>query len=81
MWILRQSSILVAAEPGRASPSITNQSIIASVNKHLGRYINEFSGRYNDRSSDTVDQMVHMVQRMDEKRLPYQDLIERKCHE
>ena len=30
--------------------------------KHLGRYVGEFSGRHNDRSSDTIDQMRHMVQ-------------------
>ena len=43
--------------------------------KHLHRYIGEFSGRHNDRPSDTIKQMVHMVQGMDGKRLRYSDLI------
>ena len=43
--------------------------------KHLHRYIGEFSGRHNDRPSDTIKQMVHMVQGMDGKRLRYADLI------
>ena len=43
--------------------------------KHLQRYVNEFSGRHNDRDSDTTDQMVGMVQGMVGKRLRYADLI------
>ena len=43
--------------------------------KHLHRYIGEFSGRHNDRPSDTIEQMAHMVQGMDGKRLRYSDLI------
>lgn len=43
--------------------------------KHLGRYVGEFAGRHNDRSSDTIDQMRHMVQDVGGKRLRYQDLI------
>ena len=43
--------------------------------KHLGRYVNEFSGRHNDRPSDTVDQMGRMVKGMEGKRLRYEDLI------
>ncbi len=43
--------------------------------KHLHRYIDEFSGRHNDRPSDTIEQMTHMVQGMEGKRLPYADLI------
>ena len=43
--------------------------------KHLHRYIGEFSGRHNDRPSDTIEQMTHMVQGMDGKRLRYADLI------
>jgi hypothetical protein len=42
--------------------------------KHLGQYVNEFSGRHNDRPSDTVDQMSHMVKGMEGKRLRYEDL-------
>jgi transposase-like protein len=42
--------------------------------KHLERYVNEFAGRFNDRPSDTIDQMVHMVQGMDGKQLRYRDL-------
>ena len=43
--------------------------------KHLGRYINEFAGRHNDRPSDTIDQMAHMVQAMEGKQLRYEDLV------
>ena len=43
--------------------------------KHLGRYVTEFSGRYNDREANTVDQMAHTAQRMIGKRLRYQELI------
>ena len=43
--------------------------------KHLHRYIGEFSGRHNDRPSDTIEQMSHMVQGMEGKRLRYRDLI------
>ena len=43
--------------------------------KHLGRYVTEFSGRHNDRTSDTVDQMAKIVQGMGGKRLRYRDLI------
>ena len=43
--------------------------------KHLHRYINEFSGRHNDRPSDTIEQMAHMVRSMEGKRLRYCDLI------
>ena len=43
--------------------------------KHLGRYINEFSGRHNDRPLDTVDQMAKIVQGMGGKRLMYRELI------
>ena len=42
--------------------------------KHLGRYVGEFSGRHNDRTSDTIDQMRHMVQGVGGKRLRYRDL-------
>ncbi|MCY4436326.1 MAG: IS1595 family transposase [Chloroflexi bacterium] len=43
--------------------------------KHLDRYVTEFAGRHNDRPSNTIDQMRHMVQNMQGKRLRYQDLI------
>ena len=43
--------------------------------KHLHRYVDEFAGRHNQRESDTIDQMVAMVQGMDGKRLRYKDLI------
>ena len=43
--------------------------------KHLGRYVNEFSGRHNDRPLDTIDQMTKIVQGMVGKRLMYSDLI------
>ncbi|MCY4354831.1 MAG: IS1595 family transposase [Truepera sp.] len=44
--------------------------------KHLGRYVNEFAGRYNDRPRDTLEQMRSIVQGMDGKRLRYRELIE-----
>ena len=44
--------------------------------KHLSRYVDEFSGRHNVRTFDTIDQMAAMVQGMDGKRLRYKDLIE-----
>ena len=42
--------------------------------KHLGRYVGEFSGRHNNRPSDTIEQMRHMAHGMVGKRLRYQDL-------
>ncbi len=43
--------------------------------KHLGRYVREFSGRHNIRDLDTVDQMSTLAQGMVGKRLRYQDLV------
>ena len=43
--------------------------------KHLGRYVDEFAGRHNQREDDTINQMAAMVRGMDGKRLRYQDLI------
>ena len=42
--------------------------------KHLGRYFTEFAGRHNDRPSDTRDQMMHIVEGMEGKRLRYENL-------
>ena len=42
---------------------------------HLDRYVGEFSGRANDRESDTIDQMISMARGLDGKRLRYSDLI------
>lgn len=42
--------------------------------KHLHRYVNEFSGRHNNRPLDTRHQMSDLVQSMDGKRLRYKDL-------
>ncbi len=42
--------------------------------KHLGRYVNEFSGRHNQRQDNTLTQMATTAHRMDGKRLPYADL-------
>ncbi len=44
--------------------------------KHLQRYVDEFSGRHNARSLDTIDQMKAMVKGMGGKRLRYRDLVE-----
>ena len=43
--------------------------------KHLGRYVSEFEGRHNDRPADTIDQMRHMAEGMEGRRLRYQDLV------
>ena len=43
--------------------------------EHLHRYVNEFAGRHNDRPADTRDQMRHIVEGMEGKRLKYDDLI------
>ena len=42
--------------------------------KHLGRYVTEFSGRHNNRNADTLDQMADAVVGMLGKRLSYRDL-------
>ena len=42
--------------------------------KHLNRYIKEFEGRYNDRDSDTEEQMGHIAERTIGKRLKYKEL-------
>ena len=43
--------------------------------KHLQRYVNEFSGRHNVRPTDTLEQMAATVAGMIGKRLRYRDLI------
>ncbi len=43
--------------------------------KHLGRYVGEFSGRHNQRPLDTMDQMVAIVKGLESKQLRYRDLI------
>ena len=43
--------------------------------KHLQRYVNEFTGRHNDRDSDTIDMMTHRVRNMESKGLWYKDLV------
>jgi len=43
--------------------------------KHLHRYVNEFAGRHNVRSMDTIDQMRLLVAGMVGKRLMYAELI------
>ena len=43
--------------------------------KHLHRYVNEFSGRHNIRSLDTIDQMRFLALGMVGKLLRYKDLI------
>ena len=43
--------------------------------KHLHRYVQEFSGRHNERPKDTIDQLSAMVKGMCGKRLTYKELI------
>ena len=43
--------------------------------KHLGRYVNEFSGRHDTRPLDTDEQLALLVQKSVGKRLPYETLI------
>ena len=45
--------------------------------EHLGRYVNEFTGRHNVRKLDTIKQMESAVRGMEGKRLRYVDLIAR----
>ena len=42
--------------------------------KHLDRYVQEFAGKHNLRDADTPDQMRTLVERMDGKRLTYDEL-------
>ena len=42
--------------------------------KHLHRYVNEFSGRHNIRTADTIDQMISVVAGMVGRRLTYSRL-------
>ncbi len=44
--------------------------------KHLHRYVQEFSGRHNERPKDTIDQLSAMVRGMCGKRLTYEELID-----
>ena len=44
--------------------------------KHLGRYVGEFSGRHNIREAGTLDQMTAIVKGLDGKRLRYRDLVQ-----
>ena len=43
--------------------------------KHLGRYVGEFSGRHNQRPLDTIEQMGAIVRGLESKRLRYRDLV------
>lgn len=43
--------------------------------KHLDRYVNEFSGRHNQRPLDTIDQMTAIAQGLVGKNLKYRDLV------
>ena len=43
--------------------------------KHLDRYADEFSGRHNIRSADTIEQMRSMARGIQGRRLRYRDLI------
>lgn len=43
--------------------------------KHLHRYVNEFSGRHNDRELGTMDQMRSIVMGLEGTELKYKDLV------
>ena len=43
--------------------------------KNVDRYVYVFSARYNNCTSDAIDQMQEMIRGMEGKRLRYQDLI------
>ena len=43
--------------------------------KHLNRYIGEFSGRYNSRELDTINQMGLIAKKVVGKKLSYKDLV------
>ena len=43
--------------------------------KHINRYVSEFSGRHNARTADTLDQMIRIARGLVGKRLQYSDLI------
>ena len=43
--------------------------------KHLGRYVAEFAGRFNDRPRDTLDQMAEMARGLVGGRLTYRELV------
>ncbi|MDE2849995.1 MAG: hypothetical protein OXP74_05170 [Acidobacteriota bacterium] len=45
--------------------------------RHLNRYVNEFTGRHNQRELDTLDQMTQVVLGMNGKRLRYRDQARR----
>ena len=44
--------------------------------KHVDRYLAEFVDRHNFRPLDTIDQMIHLVQAMEDKRLTLDELTE-----
>ena len=46
--------------------------------KHLGRYVNEFAGKHNQRRQDTAAQMTAVAIGLIGRRLMYQDLIEKQ---
>ena len=43
--------------------------------KHLQRYVDEFSGRHGVRNANTIDQMSGVVAGMAGKRLTYRELV------
>ncbi len=43
--------------------------------KHLGRYVTEFTGRHNVREMNTTDQMAFLAKGMAGKKLPYKKLV------
>ena len=46
--------------------------------QHLHRYVNEFSGRHNQRPLDTIDQMHRVASGLVGKSLPYRKLAPRR---
>ena len=71
---------------GRSTPTGSNRSGAMLKRAHMGTfhkispkhmdcYVTEFTGRHNDRHSNTEQQMRNLVEGMSGRRLRYPDLI------
>ena len=62
-------------EPQPGQISQLAQLMAAQPQPFLDRYVQEFAGRHNVRSQDTIDQMQSLRSGMEGKRLTYKTLI------